>query len=202
MSKQFDYLFKLMLIGDRFVGKMSLIQVYSNNKMLNHCRPVDFLVKNITIDNKYVKLFLWGMFNTHPYTGGVPQLPPSYYRRARGILLVYDITNRDSFDNLRDSWYKEVRRYSEKHTQFILVGNKCDLESKRAVESSTGKEFADNLNIPFIETSAKENINVEQAFVLLAAMIVKKLPEVESERKDIILLDGERRETNNSRCYC
>ncbi|KAI6655969.1 hypothetical protein LOD99_1703 [Oopsacas minuta] len=61
-------------------------------------------------------------------------------------------------------------------------GNKCDLESKRAVESSTGKEFADSLNIPFIETSAKENINVEQAFVLLAAMIVKKLPETDTSR--------------------
>ena len=74
------------------------------------------------------------------------------YRDADGILLSYDITNRESFDNLRDRWYLEVCKYSENYTQCILVGNKCDRECKRAVESCIGKEFADSLNIPFIET--------------------------------------------------
>ncbi|KAI6655965.1 Ras-related protein Rab-1A [Oopsacas minuta] len=200
MRKQHYSSVKLINVGDISVGKSGLNNTYVYGVMdyPHHHRFVPIFVKKlITIDDITLNLDIWD-------TGGQEKFNAfniSYYR-TNGVMLVYDITNRDSFDNLRDSWYKEVRRYSEKHTQCILVGNKCDLESKRAVESSTGKEFADSLNIPFIETSAKENINVEQAFVLLAAMIVKKLPEVESERKDIILLDGERRETNNSRCYC
>ena len=116
-------------------------------------------------------------------------------------MLVYDVTNQESFENFRHKWYPEVCTYSEKYTQCILVGNKCDMECKRAVESCIAKEFADSLNIPFIETSAKENINVEFAFVTLAAMIVRKLPEMAPITLDHILPE-ERKGIYYSSCHC
>ena len=102
---------------------------------------------------------------------------------------------------MRDKWYLEVCKYSENYTPCILVGNKCDRECKRAVESCIGKEFADSLNIPFIEISAKENINVEFAFITLAALIVRKLPKIVPKTLDDILPE-ERRETYYSVCHC
>ena len=104
--------------------------------------------------------------------------------------------------HLRDVWYKDMCQYSVNETQCILIGNKCDMECERAVEYSTGKEFADSLNIPFIETSAKENLNVEGAFSLLTAVIVRKLSETETRNEDEIVLERGVRVREHSACYC
>ena len=150
----------------------------------------------MTMDGKNIRLELWYMQEKHDH------LPPIYYRKSNGLLLVYDITNRQSFDRLKDVWYKDMCQYSVNETQCILIGNKCDMECERAVEYSTGKEFADSLNIPFIETSAKENLNVEEAFALLTAVIVRKLSETETSNENEIVLERGVRVREHSACHC
>ena len=150
------------------------------------------------MDHREIMLQLWDPSGQERYSS----LAPMYYRKSAGVLLVYDVTNRQSFDSLKDVWYKDMCQYSVNETQCILIGNKCDMECERAVEYSTGKEFADSLNIPFIETSAKENLNVEEAFVLLTAVIVRKLYETETRNENEIVLERGVRVRENSACHC
>ena len=189
-------------IGDSSVGKTSLTNVFYHKQIspsFNPCIGVDFLVKPITLDGKLLKLIIWDTLGQDRFR----VVHPALYRRADEVMLVYDITNRQSFEKL-EFWYKEVCKHIDKQTPCILVGNKCDLENERTVDVSTAKEFADSLNIPFIETSAKENINVENAFVLMAAVILKKVTTTEAERNDNIQLTGENSGTNRDsyKCHC
>ena len=188
---------KYIIVGDASVGKSSIYSVFLFQTMEYHLNRyyVSYLVKKMTMDGKNIRLELWDMQEKHDH------LPPIYYRKSNGLLLVYDVTNRQSFDRLRDVWYKDMCQYSVNETQCILIGNKCDMECERAVEYSTGKEFADSLNIPFIETSAKENLNVEEAFVLLTAVIVRKLSETETSHDEIVL-DIPVRRREHSACHC
>ena len=98
----------------------------------------------------------------------------SYYRGAHGIIVVYDITDQESFNNVKQ-WLQEIDRYACENVNKLLVGNKCDLTGKRAVETQTAKEYADQLGIPFLETSAKSSTNVEQAFLTMAAEIKNRM---------------------------
>ena len=186
--KQVDHCFRIIALGDYNVGKSSLTNMYILNKMNSECCVgVYFYSKTLKVDNTFVKLELWD-------TGGVEKyiaLNPLYYRWRNGVMLVYDVTNRQSFDNLRDKWYKDMCLYTDKHTQCILIGNKCDLESERVVDYSTGKELANSLNIPFIETSARDSIKVEQAFVLMTAVIMRKITETEYHEEHNIQLSVE-----------
>ena len=97
----------------------------------------------------------------------------SYYRGAHGIIVVYDVTDAESFNNVKQ-WLSEIDRYANENVNKLLVGNKSDLTSKRAVDYETAKAFADEIGIPFLETSAKNATNVEQAFMTMAAEIKKR----------------------------
>uniref|UniRef100_A0A2K6PFQ5 RAB1A, member RAS oncogene family n=1 Tax=Rhinopithecus roxellana TaxID=61622 RepID=A0A2K6PFQ5_RHIRO len=95
----------------------------------------------------------------------------SYYRGAHGIIVVYDVTDQESFNNKQ--WLQEIDRYASENVNKLLVGNKCDLTTKKVVDYTTAKEFADSLGIPFLETSAKNATNVEQSFMTMAKSNVK-----------------------------
>ena len=194
-----EQIVKILPIGDYSVGKSSLITGYLEMRKFRK-RPLfpNFAMKTIIVDNNVLNLQIWETYGQER----LDSLGAIYYRGCNGIMLVYDITNRQSFENLKEYWYKEVCQYSSMQTECILVGNKCDLESERAVDVSTGKEFADSLNIPFIETSVKENINVEKAFVLMAAAALKKLPSRETEKCDNIMLAGSRMKSDRYKCFC
>ncbi|KAE8726037.1 GTP-binding protein YPTM1 [Hibiscus syriacus] len=98
----------------------------------------------------------------------------SYYRGAHGIIIVYDVTEMESFNNVKQ-WLNEIDRYANDSVCKLLVGNKCDLVENKVVDTQTVKAFADELGIPFLETSAKDSINVEQAFLTMAGEIKKKM---------------------------
>ena len=188
-------------IGDSSVGKTSLANVFHHKQMPPPFNPglcIDFIVKSITLDNQLLKLQVWDTLRQERFR----LVHSGFYRRADGVMLVYDITERESFDSIKEYWYKEVCKHTNKQTPCILVGNKYDLENERAVDVSTAKEFADSLNIPFIETSAEKNINVEKAFVLMAVVILNKLTTTEAERNDNIVLAGRSIENESNKCYC
>ncbi|KAF7456695.1 putative small GTP binding protein rab1a [Cryptosporidium felis] len=173
MNPEYDYLFKLLLIGDSGVGKSCLLLRFADDTYTDSYIStigVDFKIRTINLENKTVKLQIWDTAGQERFR----TITSSYYRGAHGIIIVYDVTDRDSFDNVKQ-WIQEIDRYAMENVNKLLVGNKCDLVSKRVVTSDEGRELADSHGIKFIETSAKNAYNVEQAFHTMAGEIKKRV---------------------------
>lgn len=130
---------------------------------------MDFRFRTVKIDKKTVKLQIWDTAGQERFR----TITSAYYRGADGIILVYDVSNMESFEHVND-WLKEVNRYAAPGTVKLLVGNKCDRTADRVVSEEQAKEFADELGIPFIETSAKSAKNVEEAFLTMAGQLIKQ----------------------------
>ncbi|BBG96221.1 Ras-related small GTP-binding family protein, partial [Prunus dulcis] len=131
---------------------------------------VDFKIRTVELDGKTVKLQIWDTAGQERFR----TITSSYYRGAHGIIIVYDVTEMESFNNVKQ-WLNEIDRYASDSVCKLLVGNKCDLVENKVVDTQTAKAFADELGIPFLETSAKDSINVEQAFLTMASEIKKKM---------------------------
>ena len=125
-------------------------------------------MKSIEVDGKKVKLQIWDTAGQERFKN----ITASYYRGGNGVLVVYDITDRESFENL-NSWLIEIEKNANKNVYKLLIGNKCDLEDKRKVTYQEGKEFASSNGMQFIETSAKTDTKVKDAFEMLTQEIIK-----------------------------
>ncbi|KAL6998708.1 Ras-related protein RABD2a [Sarracenia purpurea var. burkii] len=169
MGKKSDYLFKLLLIGDSGVGKSCLLLRFADDSYLDSYIStigVDFKIRTVEQDGKTIKLQIWDTAGQERFR----TITSSYYRGAHGIIIVYDITDPESFNNVKQ-WLSEIDRYATENVNKLLVGNKCDLDANRAVSYETAKAFADEIGIAFMEASAKDAINVEQAFMAMTADI-------------------------------
>merc|ERR1719482_1898538 len=124
----------------------------------------------ITIDNKQIKLQIWDTAGQESFRS----ITRSYYRGAAGALLVYDITRRDTFNHLT-TWLEDARQHSNSNMTIMLIGNKSDLEHRRAVSFEEGQQFANEHGLIFLETSAKTAANVEEAFINTAKKIYEKI---------------------------
>jgi len=131
---------------------------------------VEFGARMINLDEKLVKLQIWDTAGQESFRS----ITRSYYRGAAGALLVYDITRRDTFQHL-GRWLEEARQHSQSNMVIMLIGNKNDLEHRRAVSTDEGQAFADANGLIFMETSAKTAHNVEQAFLKTAEEIHSKI---------------------------
>ncbi|OII71007.1 RAS family protein SEC4 [Cryptosporidium andersoni] len=170
--EQYDYLIKLLLLGDSAVGKSSLLLRFCENKFENSfvlTIGVDFKSKIIELNGKKLKLQVWDTAGQERFR----TITPAYFRSAMGVILVYDITNIETFNNL-SYWMKNLEEYANINVQKILVGNKCDLNSQRQVSEQRGKELAQEYKIPFFETSAKLDSSVTEAFSCIAEEIKQK----------------------------
>jgi len=183
----------LLLIGDSGVGKSCLLLRFADDTYTESYIStigVDFKIRTIDLDAKTIKLqivrqalvpavilsssssppplfcFQWDTAGQERFR----TITSSYYRGAHGIIVVYDTTDLESFNNVKQ-WLHEIDRYASENVNKLLVGNKSDLTSKRAVSFDQAKEFADSLGIEFIETSAKNSTNVEKAFMMMASQI-------------------------------
>lgn len=169
MQAEYDYLFKLLLIGDSGVGKSCLLLRFADDTYTESYIStigVDFKIRTIDLDAKTIKLQIWDTAGQERFR----TITSSYYRGAHGIIVVYDTTDLESFNNVKQ-WLHEIDRYASENVNKLLVGNKSDLTTKRAVSYEQAKEFASSLGIEFIETSAKSSTNVEKAFMLMASQI-------------------------------
>jgi Ras-related protein Rab-1A len=181
-ATEYDYLFKLLLIGDSGVGKSCLLLRFADHTYTESYIStigVDFKIRTIELDGKTIKLQIWDTAGQERFR----TITSSYYRGAHGIIVVYDVTDLESFNNVKQ-WLNEIDRYACENVNKLLVGNKCDLVSKKVVEYETAKEFADKLEIPFLETSAKAATNVEKAFLTMAAEIKNTIASQPQPMKD------------------
>ena len=169
-ARPFDLQIKLLMIGDSAVGKTSLLLRYANDTFSSTFITtigIDFKIKTVDLDGRRVKLQIWDTAGQERFR----TITSAYYRGADGIIMVYDVTSSESFDHVSD-WLTEVNRYANEGTCKLLVGNKCDMEDK-VVTTEAAKEYADGLGIPFLETSAKNATNVEEAFLTMAGELIR-----------------------------
>ena len=168
----FDYLLKYIIIGDAAVGKSNLLLRYVHGQFKPEYQltiGVEFGAKNIEISNKIFRIQIWDTAGQESFRS----ITRAYYKNSVCAMVVYDITSRDSFNNVM-SWIEDCKNQSPKTIFMILVGNKCDLEDKRQVSYEEGQDLAEKNELLFFETSAKDGINVEELFVNSAKEISKK----------------------------
>ncbi|GKV23666.1 hypothetical protein SLEP1_g33370 [Rubroshorea leprosula] len=187
-EEECDYLFKAVLIGDSAVGKSNLLSRFSNDEFRLDSKPtigVEFAYRNVKIADKIIKAQIWDTAGQERFRA----ITSSYYRGALGALLVYDITRRATFDNVK-KWLRELREFGNLDMVVVLVGNKCDLGQSREVDEEEGKNLAESEGLCFMETSALENLNVEAAFL----QMIGKIHEITSQK----CLEAKTNETRTS----
>ncbi|KAF3542407.1 hypothetical protein DY000_02006715 [Brassica cretica] len=176
----YDYLIKLLLIGDSGVGKSCLLLRFSDGSFTTSFITtigIDFKIRTIELDGKRIKLQIWDTAGQERFR----TITTAYYRGAMGILLVYDVTDESSFNNIRN-WIRNIEQHASDNVNKILVGNKADMdESKRAVPAAKGQALADEYGIKFFETSAKTNLNVEEVFFSIGRDIKQRLSDTDSK---------------------
>ncbi|KAM0054588.1 putative small GTP-binding protein [Helianthus debilis subsp. tardiflorus] len=176
----YDYLYKVVLIGDSGVGKSNLLSRFSSNKFSLDFKStigVDYATRRIQLGGQIIKGQIWDSAGQERYRA----MTSPYYRGALGALIVYDITRKVTFENV-ERWLRELRDHTDQDIVVMLAGNKADLAHLRAVQTDEAKAFAEREHMFFMETSALEAINVEKAFTQLLSRIYQgkspKAPEV------------------------
>ncbi|KAM4755771.1 ras-related protein Rab-13 isoform 1-T1 [Cyanocitta cristata] len=202
MAKAYDHLFKLLLIGDSGVGKTCLVIRFAEDNFSStyiSTIGIDFKIRTVDIDGKKIKLQVWDTAGQERFK----TITTAYYRGAVGIVLVYDITDEKSFENIQN-WMKSIKEVgggilgvqggrvvgggswgscpcfplppqnASAGVERLLLGNKCDMEGKRKVQRDAAEKLAKEHGIRFFETSAKSSENVEEAFCTLARDILHK----------------------------
>ena len=169
-NKEYDLLFKLILIGDSYVGKSNILLKYLKNQFNENSKTtvdVEFDTKNIIINNKRIKIQIWDTAGQERYRS----ITSAYYKGTKGALIVYDITRKNTFDNI-DKWITDLKLNGDKNICIIILGNKSDLIDKREINKNDGIKKAKMYKTAFLETSALNGDNISKAFDELIEQIV------------------------------
>jgi len=168
-TDEYDYLFKLLIIGDSGVGKSALLTRFSDNRFSGtyiSTIGVDFKIRSIKLGEKTIKLQIWDTAGQERFR----TITSSYYRGSHGIILVFDITDGSSFSHIQE-WLSEIDRYASETVSKLLIGNKNDLLNQRVVPYTDAANYAKQIGIQFLETSAKDESNVAEMFTEIAQTI-------------------------------
>ncbi|KAM4723276.1 ras-related protein Rab-15-like isoform 1-T1 [Anableps anableps] len=171
MAKQYDVLFRLLLLGDSGVGKTCMLRRFTEGEFdPSHISTigVDFKMKTIEIDGLKVRVQIWDTAGQERYQ----TITKQYYRRAQGIVFVYDITNLPSFQHIA-KWASDVDEYAPDDVQTILVGNKADEDFSRQVTKDQGKKLAETYGMEFFETSASTSSNISESFIRVTELVLQ-----------------------------
>ena len=173
MSNQFDYLLKYIIIGDEEVGKSNLLSHYIDDRFTSEYQStigVEFRAKNVVIRNTTYRIQMWDTSGKENFRS----ITRAYYKNSVCALVVYDISSRDSFNNV-STWIEDCRNNSSEKIFMVLIGNKSDLADKRQVSTEEGRELAEKYEMRFYETSAKTGENVNDIFYDSVNEIAKKM---------------------------
>jgi len=165
-SDSYDFLFKILLVGESAVGKTALMSRFTDNffdETFTSTIGVDFRLRSLNINDKLVKLQIWDTAGQERFRN----ITNSYFRGAHGVLIVYDVTNLSSFEKVQ-YWLKELKPHTGNNVCLALVGNKADMVTQRVVSTAQGHKLAADLGLKLYETSAKTNVNVTEVFTQLA----------------------------------
>eukprot|EP01125_Pyxidicula_operculata_P021792 TRINITY_DN8644_c0_g1_i1.p1 TRINITY_DN8644_c0_g1~~TRINITY_DN8644_c0_g1_i1.p1 ORF type:complete len:211 (+),score=48.61 TRINITY_DN8644_c0_g1_i1:301-933(+) len=168
----YDYLFKIVLVGDSGVGKSNLLSRFTKGEFYEETKStigVEFAVKSVQLHSKTVKAQIWDTAGQERYRA----ITSAYYRSAVGAMLVYDIVQKETFDNI-ERWLTELRQHADPNIVIMLVGNKSDMRHVREVPTEKAEQFCKENGLSFVETSAKDNENVEFAFEKLITQIFQE----------------------------
>ncbi|KAJ3685624.1 hypothetical protein LUZ61_014788 [Rhynchospora tenuis] len=169
VDHEYDYLFKIVLIGDSGVGKSNILSRFTRNEFCLESKStigVEFATRTLQIEGKTIKAQIWDTAGQERYRA----ITSAYYRGAVGALLVYDITKKQTFDNVQ-RWLRELRDHADSNIVIMLAGNKSDLTHLRAVQLEEAQAMAEKEGLSFLETSALEATNVENAFQTILSEI-------------------------------
>lgn len=172
-EKEYDYLFKVLVIGDSGCGKTCLVSRFSDKRFDESYVStigIDFTVKTIDVDGKIFKVQMWDTAGQERFR----TITTSYYRGAHGIIMVYDVTDKNSFENMK-MWLNEIERYASENVVKFMIGNKTDLATKREVTNEEAKQFAEKMDITHFETSAKTSNNFQDILNAICKEIGKSV---------------------------
>ena len=184
----YEMMFKVVLVGDSFVGKTNIMSKYLNNEFHEDSKAtvgVEFGSKQFTIENHIVKVQIWDTAGQERYKA----ITSAYYKGAKGAFIVYDITRKESFDSI-DKWFNDISSVADKNIVIILIGNKSDLEDQRQITKEKGEEKARSLSVAFLETSAFSGDNLEKAFEKMINEVYNKNHDEMLGEVDVDLIEG------------
>nr|ABD65444.1 Rab35 [Suberites domuncula] len=199
MAREYDHLFKLLIIGDSGVGKSSLLLRFADNLFSGTYITtigVDFKIRTIDVNGEKVKLQIWDTAGQERFR----TITSTYYRGTHGVIVVYDVTNGESFVNVK-RWLQEIDQNCDVVNR-ILVGNKNDCPERKVVQTEDATKFADQIGIQLFETSAKENLNVEEVFYAITRLVLqtKKDSAKDSSGKDGTIRVGKGGNQKKKKC--
>jgi len=192
--EEFDHKLKIMILGESMVGKTSIINRYTNDKFGGRylCTVgIDFQKKKLEINNKKLLLQIWDTAGQERFRN----VTKNYFHSSHGFILAYDINNKESFEKIQ-YWLDEIKENADTKIKCILIGTKCDLD-RREVTEEEGMELAKSCGYKFLETSAKENINIEKTFFTLVSEIMSNF---DNNKRDSVSLSSEDSTKKKKKC--
>ena len=187
-DENYEIMFKVVLVGDSFVGKTNIMSKYLKNEFHEDSKAtvgVEFGSKKFNIEGHSIKAQIWDTAGQERYKA----ITSAYYKGAKGAFIVYDITRKNSFDSI-DKWISDVTAVADKKISIVLIGNKNDLEDQRQVTKEQGEDKANKLEVAFLETSAFSGENLEKAFELMMKEVYKKCHEEMLGDGDVDIIKG------------
>ena len=191
--QEVDYIFKVLIIGNSSVGKSNILLRFSDNIFHDTFLPtigVDFKIKTLNINDKTIKLNIWDTAGQERFKN----ITSTYYKGSQGVMLVYDVTDPESFKSI-EMWLGEVSKHAGPNAVKLLIGNKCDMEEDRKVSKAQGEAYAREKGFKFLETSAKNKINIDESFMTLAKEIYAAWPETDKKTADVKITRQEKKQS-------
>ena len=187
-EENYEMMFKVVLVGDSFVGKTNIMSKYLKNEFHEDSKAtvgVEFGSKQFKVEGHLVKAQIWDTAGQERYKA----ITSAYYKGAKGAFVVYDITRRSSFESV-EKWFNDLMSTADKKVTIVVIGNKCDLEDHRQISKEEGQEKANKLQVAFLETSAFSGENVDKAFEMMVNEIYKKCHEEMLAEGNIDFIEG------------
>ena len=185
----YEMMFKVVLVGDSFVGKTNIMSKYLKNEFHEDSKAtvgVEFGSKQFNIEGHSIEAQIWDTAGQERYKA----ITSAYYKGAKGAFVVYDITRKGSFDSI-DKWISDLTAAADKKITIVVIGNKCDLEDQRQITKEQGEEKASKLEVAFMETSALSGENLDKAFEMMINEVYKKCHEEMLAENDIEIEGGQ-----------